>query len=82
MEENPIIVIASKTLIDMCISFGLGKITQETFVGNLEIFANSCRAAITEEGAGTSDNKQSVPCEHNVGMVLGRMICRKCGKLL
>ena len=49
MEENPVIVIASKTLIDMCISLGLGKITQETFVGNLEIFAQTCRAAITAE---------------------------------
>ena len=49
MEENPIIVIASKTLIDMCVSLGLGKISQETFVGNLEIFAQSCRAAITAE---------------------------------
>jgi len=82
MEENPIIVIASKTLIDMCVSLGLGKISQETFVGNLEIFAQSCRAAITAESPAIPQQPQGeifCKCGYRAGL---EWVCPNCKSII
>lgn len=61
--NNQYIMNAAETLMSMCCDFRMGGITQSTFVSNLEIFANECRAQLVEGQKPSTNSRYAAALE-------------------